>query len=97
MNFTAIYFETATGYRNSICQVGLVRYEEGVITKEINLLVQPPDNYYLGKMIDIHGINSYKTAKAPNFQQKWAMIEPFISQQNVVAHNDFSFDFQCLK
>ena len=97
MNFTAIDFETATGYRNSICQVGLVRYEEGIITKEINLLVQPPDNYYWGKMIEIHGINSYKTAKSPNFQQIWGLIEPYIHQQNVVAHNGFSFDFQCLK
>lgn len=44
--FTAIDFETAQGYRWSICQVGLIRVENGIITKEINLLVQPPDNYY---------------------------------------------------
>jgi len=34
-NFTAIDFETAQGYRWSICQVGLVRVEQGVITNEI--------------------------------------------------------------
>jgi DNA polymerase-3 subunit epsilon len=45
-SFTALDFETATGYRNSICQVGLVRVANGIITQEINVLVQPPDNYY---------------------------------------------------
>ena len=45
-SFTALDFETATGYRNSICQVGFVRVENGIITKEVNILVQPPDNSY---------------------------------------------------
>ena len=97
MNFTAIDFETATGYRNSICQVGLVRFENGQITQEINLLVQPPDNFYWQQMIDIHGINAFRTARSPNFQQIWPTIAPYIDQQNVVAHNGFSFDFSCLK
>ena len=44
-SFTAIDFETAQGYRWSICQVGLVHVENGIITKEINILVQPPNNY----------------------------------------------------
>ena len=35
--FTAIDFETATGYRNSICQVGLVRVENEIITNQKNL------------------------------------------------------------
>ena len=34
-SFTAIDFETAQGYRWSICQVGLVRYENGIITNEV--------------------------------------------------------------
>lgn len=38
-SFTALDFETATGYRNSICQVGLLRVENGIITQEINILV----------------------------------------------------------
>lgn len=42
--FTAIDFETAHGYGWGICQVGLVRLENGAITDEIDLLVQPPDN-----------------------------------------------------
>jgi DNA polymerase-3 subunit epsilon len=43
-NCTAIDFETASGYPNRICQLGLVQVEEGIHT--LNLLVQPPKNYY---------------------------------------------------
>jgi DNA polymerase III subunit epsilon len=54
--FTAIDFETAQGKRWSICQVGVVRVENGIIVNEIDLLVQPPDNCYFYKNIEIHRI-----------------------------------------
>ena len=95
--FTALDFETAHGGRSSICQVGLVRYENGEITKEINLLVQPPNNFYWDRFIDIHGITPRKTAKSPTFDQVWHLIEPYIKEQTVVAHNGMSFDFPVLK
>lgn len=69
--FTAIDFETAQGFRHSICQVGIVRVENGIISEEINLLVQPPDNYYWEKFIDIHGITPEDTANEPTFNQIW--------------------------
>jgi len=96
-SFTAIDFETATGYRNSICQIGLVRIENGITSKEINLLVQPPGNFYWNQFSDIHGISSKKTSNAPNFNQIWQIIQPFIENQNVVAHNGFGFDFPVLE
>lgn len=94
--FTAIDFETATGYRNSICQVGLVRIENGIITQEVNLLVQPPDNYYWNRFTDIHGICAKDTLNSPTFDQIWQQIAPYIENQNVVAHNGFGFDFPVL-
>jgi DNA polymerase-3 subunit epsilon len=94
--FTAIDFETATGYRTSICQVGAVRYKNGLIVEELNLLVQPPENYYWEKFIDIHGITPEQTESAANFGAIWYQLEPFIQNQNLVAHNGFGFDFQCL-
>lgn len=95
-NFTAIDFETASGYRNSICQVGLVRIENGIITQEVNLLVQPPNNYYWNRFTEIHGIASKNTLNSPTFEQIWDQIAPFIENQNVVAHNGFGFDFPVL-
>lgn len=95
--FTAIDFETAQGCRQSICQVGLVRVENGIITDEVNLLVQPPDNYYWDRFIDIHGITPQDTAESPTFDKIWHKIEPFIKRQSVVAHNGLSFDFPVME
>ena len=95
-SFTAIDFETAQGCRWSICQVGLVRVENGIITKEINLLVQPPDNYYWSRFTAIHGISAKDTINTPTFNQIWHQIASYIENQNVVAHNGFGFDFLVL-
>lgn len=95
-SFTAIDFETAQGYRWSICQIGLVRVETGKIVKELSILVQPPNNYYWNQFIDIHGITPQQTANAPDFSQVWHIVEPYIRNQSVVAHNGFSFDFDVL-
>lgn len=96
-SFTAIDFETANGYRYSICQIGLVRVENGIITQRKNLLVQPPNNYYWKQFTEIHGITPKQTKNELTFNQIWNEIEPFISSQNVVAHNGISFDFVCLR
>jgi DNA polymerase III subunit epsilon len=95
--FTSIDFETAQGYRWSICQVGLIRYEKGIITNEIDLLVQPPDNYYWKNFTEIHGISARDTVSAPTFNAVWQKIAPFIENQKVVAHNGFGFDFPVLE
>jgi DNA polymerase III subunit epsilon len=95
-SFTAIDFETAQGKMHSICQVGLVRVENGKFKETFNLLVQPPDNLYWKSFIDIHGISPVKTRNAPTFDKIWHLIEPFIKKQNVVAHN-ISFDSNCLR
>jgi DNA polymerase III subunit epsilon len=96
-SYTAIDFETAQGKRWSICQVGLVRVENRVITEQLSILVQPPGNYYWNNFIGIHGIHPEQTADEPTFDGIWHRIEPFIKNQNVVAHNGFGFDFPCLK
>ncbi len=96
-NFTAIDFETAQGYRWSICQVGLVRVENGLITNEVDLLVQPPENYYWRKFINIHGIAPQDTADSPTFNNIWHLLEPFIQGQSVVAHNGLAFDFPVMQ
>jgi len=68
-NFTAIDFETANANPNSICQIGLIRIENGLIVKEIDLLVQPPRNYYWSSFINVHGISPTMTAFSPRFSE----------------------------
>ena len=93
--FTAIDFETAQGKRWSICQVGLVRIEKGVVKEKVNKLVCPPDNYYFYRNTQIHGIRAEHTCNAPSFAALWHELKPFIHNQTVVAHNG-AFDFSCL-
>ena len=94
--FTAIDFETAQPDRASICQVGLVRYEQGVITRELSLLVRPPQNSYWRRFTEIHGLSWEDTVNAPSFAGVWPQIRFFIEGQTVVAHNG-AFDFTCLR
>jgi len=95
-NFTAIDFETAHGKRWSICQIGLVQVENGVITNELSILVQPPNNFYWDRFIDIHHITPEMTRNAPTLASVWPLVEPYIKNQNVVAHCGLSFDFPVL-
>ena len=96
-SFTAIDFETAQGKRWSICQVGHVRVENGLVVDQFSSLVKPPNNFYWDKFIEIHGITPAHTLKAMTFAKIWKQIESFIKDQEVVAHNGFSFDFPCLR
>jgi DNA polymerase-3 subunit epsilon len=94
-NFTAIDFETAQGKRWSICQVGLVRVENGNIVQKLNILIRPPENLYFSMNTQIHGISARDTYNSPRFNSIWPQIKPFIDNQTVVAHNG-AFDFNCL-
>lgn len=45
-DFVAIDFETANGYRSSVCSVGLIIVRDGEITEKIYELIKPEPNYY---------------------------------------------------
>jgi len=94
--FTALDFETAQGKRHSICQIGFVRVEQNVIIHKASVLVRPPDNFYSPNNIQVHGITPHRTQSAPTFNNLWPHLEPFIRNQNVVAHNS-AFDVSCLQ
>ncbi|MEI7594588.1 MAG: 3'-5' exonuclease [Bacteroidota bacterium] len=94
--FTALDFETVQGKRWSICQVGIVRVENGVIVETVNKLVCPPNNFYFYKNTEIHGIDSSHTYNSPTFPKVWEEIKHLIQGRTVVAHNG-AFDFNCLK
>ncbi len=96
-SFTAIDFETAQGNHISICQIGLVKVRDGVITDELKMLVKPPLNHYWKNFTAIHGISAKDTFDKPTFKEVWPEIERFITNQMVVAHNGFRFDFPVLE
>lgn len=95
INFTAIDFETANASLTSICQIGLVRVENGEIIHEWEQLVQPPGNEYHWGNSRVHGINRRMTASAPTFNEVWHLMQPYVQGQHLVAHNA-NFDCSCL-
>ncbi|HLS71356.1 MAG TPA: 3'-5' exonuclease [Chitinophagaceae bacterium] len=96
LDFTAIDFETANGRYESICQIGLVRFENGEIVKEIDCLVKPPENSYHWGNSRVHGLGSKDTKNAPTFDKLWHLMEPYIFRKRIVAHNS-QFDAMCLR
>ena len=94
--FTAIDFETATGSYHSVCAVGIVTVEQGVITDSFYSLVQPPDNYYSWRNIEVHGIRPEDTRNEPLFPGIFAEIKNRLQGRMVVAHNE-SFDRNVLQ
>ena len=91
LNFTALDFETATSEHNSICQVGFVVVNQGVIEKKFSFLVQPPENKYSYQNIKVHNIEPFMTENSPNFKYVWEEIEKYFIDQHIVCHNA-SFD-----
>lgn len=94
--FTAIDFETATVNRNSVCAVGIVTVENGKITDEYHCLIQPPNNEYSWRNIEVHGITEKHTQNAPSFYKIYPEIKKRLQGKIVVAHNE-SFDRSVLQ
>ena len=95
-NFAAIDFETANGYRTSVCSVGIVVVREGEIADKFYSLIKPEPEFYSYWNTQVHGITAEDTANAPVFPHVWRQIEPFIHGLPLIAHNK-GFDESCLK
>ena len=97
LSFTALDFETGSGLRSSVCQVGLVRVVNGVIVEEYCGLIQPPNNFIREDFSDkIHHIYPHHTKNAPNFAASYPLWKHLIEGKTLVAHNT-AFDLSCLK
>ena len=94
--FAALDFETANQYPSSICSLGVVIVENGIIVDKIYELVRPAPNFYSYFNIKIHGITNLDTYEAPDFSDVWGKVDKKIRSIPVFAHNK-GFDEGCLK
>ncbi|RZA22971.1 MAG: transposase, partial [Proteobacteria bacterium] len=62
--FVAIDVETANAKRASICQIGLVVYDNRKVVDEWSTLVNPEDDFHPIN-VSIHGIGRRSIASAP--------------------------------
>jgi DNA polymerase-3 subunit epsilon len=88
MHFVAIDVETANPDMSSICQVGVARYEHGLLVGEWSTLVDP-DDYFDEFNVAIHGIDESSVNGSPTFsdiaEELWANLHG----QIVVSHTHF--------
>ncbi|WP_165967138.1 3'-5' exonuclease [Jeotgalibacillus sp. S-D1] len=95
MKFAAIDFETANSSRNSVCSVGVVKVDDGVITEEFYSLINPLQNFD-SRNIAVHGIYPQDVENAPTFSEYWPELESQLSGNIIIAHNA-SFDMSVLR
>ncbi|MGM8886706.1 exonuclease domain-containing protein [Psychrobacter sp. 1U2] len=88
MEFVAIDVETANADMASICQIGLAKYNDGVLEEEWSSLINPED-YFDSINISIHGINEKDVRDAPTFDEISSELSNFISGSVCVSHTHF--------
>lgn len=96
INFVALDLETATAFRDSICEIGIAVVKKGIIEETRSWLVRPPGNDYYDFNIIIHGIKPEDTENCPDFKDIWKEVLPYIENKVVVAHNT-AFDMYVLR
>lgn len=94
-SFVAIDFETADYYRDSACQVGMAKVENGRIIDRFNMFLRPPRQQF--RLSHIHGITWRDVAKAPTFEEAWPRIKAFISGSAFLAAHNAAFDKTVLR
>ena len=89
LDFTAIDFETANGFRGSPCAVGLSKVRGGRVVEEASWLMRPPQNHdhFDYHNVRIHGISAADVAGRPRFGELFAEIGAFIGDDVLAAHN----------
>lgn len=88
MNFVAIDVETANADMASICQIGLVKCENGILSDEWKTYVDPED-YFDGINVSIHGIDESVVKGAPTFPELADTLRSYLEGTVVVCHTHF--------
>jgi len=88
MNFVAIDVETANADMASICQIGLVKCENGILSDEWKTYVDPED-YFDGINVSIHGIDESVVKGAPKFPELADTLRSYLEGTVVICHTHF--------
>ena len=88
MRFVALDVETANPDMSSICQIGIVHFEDGKAVDSWSTLIDPHD-YFDGMNVSIHGIDEDDVRGAPDFKQASAEVRRRVANQIVAIHTAF--------
>jgi DNA polymerase-3 subunit epsilon len=87
-SFHAIDVETANSDMASICQIGIISFEDGQIVSTWQSLINPEDHFE-GMNVAIHGIDRRSVQDAPTFPQVSSKLVDLLSGQIVASHMPF--------
>lgn len=95
LDFTAVDFETANGFRGSPCAVGLVRIRNGREVDSLYRRMRPPEGFdrFDPRNVAIHGITAESVATEPRFAELFNELAGFIGGDLLVAHQA-AFDIE---
>lgn len=88
MDFLAIDVETANSDVSSICQIGIVGYDQGTIVEEWQSYVDPEDDFDPIN-VAIHGIDERCIDGAPTLEELSGTLHGFLDSRIAVCHTHF--------
>lgn len=88
MRFLAVDVETANPSMSSICQIGVVAFENGEEVDAKSYLIDPND-YFYDNNIRVHGITEEVVHSAPSFTDIYDDIRQRSENQIVACHTHF--------
>lgn len=94
--FIAIDVETANFEPSSICAIGAVKVEDGLVVDSRYSLIRPEPDWYARACVRVHGITDGDTYNAPSFGNVWSQWQPWLAGYTLVAHNA-AFDSKCIR
>lgn len=87
MDFVALDIETANSDAESICEIGLVKYQHGIEVGSWSSTICPKDSHDLLPInFSKHGISQEEILAAPYLQELWGEISKFVAGMPIVAH-----------
>ena len=93
--FIAVDVETANECPSSICAIGAVKVDNGLVTDSRYELVKPEPEYYKWFCTRVHGLNDEDTCTARTFDRVWQSWQQWMAGYRLVAHNA-AFDRKCI-
>lgn len=87
MDFVALDIETANADGESICEIGLVKFQQGIEVDSWSSTIRPKSSPELLPInFSLHGISQEEILSAPYLQDLWGDISKFVAGLPIVAH-----------
>lgn len=88
MDFVSLDVETANADMSSICQIGIVRFKNGIAEEEWVSYVDP-ESYFDPVSTSIHGISQHTVRGAPTYKDVHETLCALLQNNVVVTHTAF--------